>query len=69
MAIGVGFEPTGHLTIAHLFSRQRRYNHFGTLPLFIGTIILYLPMTSILVGDKGLEPIVTFRFLLVRQAL
>ena len=55
MAIGVGFEPTGHLTIAHLFSRQRRYNHFGTLPF--------------VVGDKGLEPIVTFRFLLVRQAL
>ena len=35
----VGFEPTGHLAMTHLFSRQRRYNHFGTSPYYIHIIL------------------------------
>lgn len=34
MATGVGFEPTGVVSSQKL-SRLRRYDHFGTLPLFI----------------------------------
>ena len=49
----VGFEPTDLLQP----------------PVFKTGVIDQLYHLTILVGDKGLEPIVTFRFLLVRQAL